>query len=196
MKYLVSYATTASTCTQVARIQAPLHARPLRSTVRAAKSSDASVPGELSKTALRKLPKVMTIIVCHENKLLWPSPGSHGIHAYCATLWLISFKQVKLSLVLQATLESKLIQLGVDATGNKNALVERLMAASEQAATRAPVAATAQACWKCSLEACMHSSQLGLLQKRGHDCSTFHQFTTYSAGHAVMGMFVCAGRGV
>ncbi|CAL5222878.1 g5305 [Coccomyxa viridis] len=85
---------------KVARIHYPLHARPLRCTVRAAAFPDASVPGGVSKTALRKLPK--------------------------------------------ATLESKLSQLGLDATGNKNALVERLMEASQQTIAQQPAAASSQ----------------------------------------------------
>ena len=46
---------------------------------------------------------------------------------------------------LQAALESMLSELGMDTAGNKVALVERLVAASEETFDQAPMAATVQA---------------------------------------------------
>lgn len=54
-------------------------------------------------------------------------------------------RMLRLSVASKATLEAKLSQLGMDATGNKNALVERLMEASQQTITQGPAAASSQA---------------------------------------------------
>ena len=73
-------------------------------------------------------------------------PPAHTLDLdHYAASWLICTRKYQNSCLLQATLESKLSQLGMDASGNKNALVERLMEASQQTTTQEPAAASSQA---------------------------------------------------